>query len=255
VTLNPVPFVSVDTIMRLVPRFGVDRVMVDLAAEIDADFLRRDRFDKTPRVARHSEMGVIELMPTSDGETFGFKYVNGHPAKTKSGLQTGTAFSLLADVATGYPLLLSEMTILTALHTAAPSVLAARHADPDDPRDLFGLILRAGKRRGPKAGSAKAPESGDSAAEPDWTGATEDPKANVQWTFAGFDCRRAQARRQGAIHAPDACKSGRACLGGRGTRLPRGRQARADLTRVKSAKKYKTQQIDDDAIRMQALAQ
>jgi topoisomerase-4 subunit A len=35
VTLNPVPFVSVDTMMRLVPRFGVDRVMVDLAAETE----------------------------------------------------------------------------------------------------------------------------------------------------------------------------------------------------------------------------
>jgi hypothetical protein len=99
------------------------------------------------------------------------------------------------------------MTILTALRTAAPSALAARHADPDDPRDLFGLILRAAKRRVPKAGSAKAADSGDSAAELDWTGAAEDPKANVQWTFAGSDCRKAQARRQGAINTLDAGKS------------------------------------------------
>src|ERR1035441_6398640 len=35
---------------------------------------------KSPRVANHSPLGVIELMPTSDGETYGFKYVNGHPA-------------------------------------------------------------------------------------------------------------------------------------------------------------------------------
>jgi ornithine cyclodeaminase len=75
--------------------------MVDLAAEIEADFLRRDRFGKTPRVASPSDVGVIELMPTSDASTYGFKYVNGHPAKTKSGLQSGTAFGLLADVATG----------------------------------------------------------------------------------------------------------------------------------------------------------
>ena len=100
---------------------------------------RRDRgrfpplaelFDKTPRVASHSDVGVIELMPTSDGETYGFKYVNGHPSNMKQGLQTVTAFGLLADVATGYPLLLSEMTILTALRTAATSAMAAKWLAP-----------------------------------------------------------------------------------------------------------------------------
>jgi ornithine cyclodeaminase len=73
---------------------------------------------------------VIELMPTSDGESYGFKYVNGHPSNTKQGLQTVTAFGLLADVATGYPLLLSEMTILTALRTAATSAMAAKWLAP-----------------------------------------------------------------------------------------------------------------------------
>jgi len=36
-----------------------------------------------------------------------------------------TAFGVLADVATGYPVLLSEMTFMTALRTAAVSALAA----------------------------------------------------------------------------------------------------------------------------------
>ena len=104
-TLNLVPFVSVDNMMKLVLKLGIERVMVDLAAEIEADFRRWPLFDKTPRVASHSDVGVIELMPTSDGETYGFKYVNGHPANMKQGLQTVTAFGLLADVATGYPVL------------------------------------------------------------------------------------------------------------------------------------------------------
>ena len=69
-------------------------------------------------------------MPTSDGATYGFKYVNGHPKNLKDGLQTVTAFGLLADVATGYPVLLSEMTILTALRTAATSAMAARALAP-----------------------------------------------------------------------------------------------------------------------------
>jgi ornithine cyclodeaminase len=129
-TLNLVPFVSVDHMMKLVHHIGIDRLLIDLASEIEADFLRWPQFDKTPRVASHSDVGVIELMPTSDGETYGFKYVNGHPENMKRGLQTVTAFGLLADVATGYPLLLSEMTLLTALRTAATSAMAAKSLAP-----------------------------------------------------------------------------------------------------------------------------
>ena len=128
--LNLVPFVSVENMMKLVLHIGVEQVLRDLAVEIEADFLRWPLFDKTPRVASHSDVGVIELMPTSDGETYGFKYVNGHPANMKQGLQTVTAFGLLADVATGYPVLLSEMTILTALRTAATSAMAAKWLAP-----------------------------------------------------------------------------------------------------------------------------
>jgi ornithine cyclodeaminase len=41
-----------------------------------------------------------------------------------------TAFGLLADVYTGYPVLLTEMTILTALRTAATSAMAAKYLAP-----------------------------------------------------------------------------------------------------------------------------
>ncbi|MGH1415879.1 MAG: ornithine cyclodeaminase [Pelagimonas sp.] len=125
-----VPFVSVDNMMALVHHIGVETVLRDLAEAIEADFKRWELFDKTPRVASHSEVGVIELMPTSDGEMYGFKYVNGHPKNTREGLQTVTAFGLLADVDTGYPKLLSEMTLLTALRTAATSAMVAKHLAP-----------------------------------------------------------------------------------------------------------------------------
>ncbi len=125
-----VPFVSVENMMKLVHRVGLRTVMSEIAAFIEDDFKRWEAFDKTPRVASHSDVGVIELMPTSDGEMYGFKYVNGHPANMARGLQTVTAFGLLAEVASGYPVLLSEMTILTALRTAAMSALAARYLAP-----------------------------------------------------------------------------------------------------------------------------
>ncbi len=125
-----VPFVSVENMMRLVHQVGVEQILRDLANYIEEDFRRWELFDKTPRVASHSDVGVIELMPTSDGESYGFKYVNGHPKNTSEGLQTVTAFGLLADVYTGYPVLLSEMTLLTALRTAATSALVAKHLAP-----------------------------------------------------------------------------------------------------------------------------
>ncbi len=128
--LNIVPFVSVDHMMKLVMRVGVETFLKELAAYIEDDFRRWSTFDKTPRIASHSAEGVIELMPTSDGAVYGFKYVNGHPRNTHEGRQTVTAFGMLADVRTGYPVLLSEMTILTALRTAATSAVAARHLAP-----------------------------------------------------------------------------------------------------------------------------
>lgn len=134
-----VPFVSVDNMMQLVNRLGLSQVLVGLAGYIEDDFRRWQLFDKTPRVAAHSEEGVIELMPTSDGESYGFKYVNGHPKNTREGRQTVTAFGLLADVATGYPLLLTEMTLLTALRTAATSALVAKYLAPEG-ADTMAMI-------------------------------------------------------------------------------------------------------------------
>lgn len=125
-----VPFVSVDDMMKIVNSIGVERVISDLVDYIESDFRRWESFDKTPRVASHSKEGVIELMPTSDGEVYGFKYVNGHPKNMKEGFQTVTAFGLLARVDNGYPVLLSEMTILTALRTAATSAMAAKYLAP-----------------------------------------------------------------------------------------------------------------------------
>jgi ornithine cyclodeaminase len=134
-----VPFVSVAAMMRLVNRIGLETVLRELAEAIEADFRRWPDFDKTPRVAAHSPVGVIELMPTSDGARYGFKYVNGHPGNMGQGLQTVTAFGVLAQVDTGYPLLMTEMTLLTALRTAATSAMAARHLAPKG-ADTMALI-------------------------------------------------------------------------------------------------------------------
>lgn len=134
-----VPFVSVANMMRMMNGIGISEMLSGLASYIEEDFRRWELFDKAPRVASHSDVGVIELMPTSDGSVYGFKYVNGHPKNTAEGLQTVTAFGLLADVNTGYPVLLSEMTLLTALRTAATSAIVAKYLAPEG-ADTMALI-------------------------------------------------------------------------------------------------------------------
>lgn len=125
-------FLSAHDVVQLVGRLGLPICLDGMAKAIQQDFLRWGDFEKCARVANHSAHGVIELMPIADTKVFSFKYVNGHPKNIVVGLPTVMAFGLLADVETGMPLLLSELTLTTAIRTAATSVVAARAlARPD----------------------------------------------------------------------------------------------------------------------------
>lgn len=126
-------------IARLVARLGLPEVLARMVDYIAADFRRWPEFDKCARLAAHSEVGVIELMPISDARDYSFKYVNGHPKNTREGLPTVMAFGVLADVATGRPSLLSELTLTTAIRTAATSVMAAKLLARKDSR-VMALI-------------------------------------------------------------------------------------------------------------------
>ena len=119
-------FLSPQHVAEIVQTRGLAQVFAGMVEAIRSDFLRWSEFDKTARVASHSTNGVIELMPIADAKTYTFKYVNGHPSNTLRGLSTVMAFGVLADVDTGTPLLVSELTLTTALRTAATSVMAAQ---------------------------------------------------------------------------------------------------------------------------------
>lgn len=135
--------VEVEHVIALVADRGLDKVIAEIADHIAEDYRRWPLFDKSPRFASHSPGGVIELMPIADADRFGFKYVNGHPANHAAGLQTVTGFGVLADVETGYPFLIAEMTLMTALRTAAMSALAARHLARADARSMAIIGLGA----------------------------------------------------------------------------------------------------------------
>jgi len=132
-------YLSADDAASIVQRLGIETCLRGIAACIEADFRRWPDFDKSARVANHSVDGVIELMPIADDHTYTFKYVNGHPKNTRQGLPTVMAFGVLADVDTGVPLLVSELTLTTALRTAAMSAVAAKALARPDSR-VMALI-------------------------------------------------------------------------------------------------------------------
>ncbi len=130
---------TTEDVSRIVGRVGLPAFLTRMVDYLEADFRRWQDFDKCARVASHSELGVIELMPVSDASEYSFKYVNGHPKNTRRGLPTVMAFGVLADVDTGTPTLLSELTLTTAMRTAATSVMAARPLARADAR-IMALI-------------------------------------------------------------------------------------------------------------------
>ncbi len=135
-TLIETRFLSAERAAAMIREHGLANCIRAIADHIASDFLRWETFDKSARVANHSPDGVIELMPIANAELYAFKYVNGHPRNHLQGLSTVMAFGVLADVATGTPLLVSELTLTTALRTAAMSALAARTLAQPDARSM-----------------------------------------------------------------------------------------------------------------------
>ena len=115
---------SVENLAELVKKYGVENYLRDLMEKLRQDFSRFESFTKIPRPAMHVEGGVIELMPICDDEFYSFKYVNCHPKNPEQNLMTVVATGQLSRIDTGYPLLFSEMTLLTALRTSATTALA-----------------------------------------------------------------------------------------------------------------------------------
>lgn len=137
-------FMGARDMARWIAGTGVERAIAGIADCVRTDFRRWRDFHLIPRVADHTASGVIELMPVSDSGTYAVKYVNGHPSNPARGLRTVTAFGVLADVSTGYPTFLADMTVLTALRTAATSAVAATVLARPDCRRL--ALIGAGSQ-------------------------------------------------------------------------------------------------------------
>ncbi|WP_204723380.1 ornithine cyclodeaminase [Fastidiosibacter lacustris] len=128
--------ISVEKLAELIHKHGLKQYFIDLMATLKGDFLRWQEFDKIPRPAFHVPDGVIELMPTADKQLFAYKYVNGHPKNPLQNKQTIIATGQLSKVSDGHPLLISEMTVLTGLRTAATAALATDYLARKDAKTL-----------------------------------------------------------------------------------------------------------------------
>lgn len=122
-----VKILTVEDIIDLVDQVGMQPFIGGLIDQLRLDYSHWQQFKKSPRVATHCAAGVMELMPISNSDYFACKYVNGHPLNPQKNKQTVVALGLLADTVTGYPLLVSEMTLLTAFRTAANSALSGQY--------------------------------------------------------------------------------------------------------------------------------
>lgn len=118
---------QIQDIKALIDKMGHCEFTKTLVKTLKEDYLNWENFDKTPRVANHVVDGVIELMPICDENLYTFKYVNGHPKNPNQNKFTVMATGQLSQTSTGEPLMFTEMTLLTALRTAANSVLAATY--------------------------------------------------------------------------------------------------------------------------------
>lgn len=127
---------TVSDIRKLIQLIGMDNFFKRVIVALEEDFGRWREFILSPRHATHYPHGVIELMPCTDQQFYTFKYVNGHPDNPRAGKLTVVALGFLSDVGSGYPLMLSEMTLLTAFRTAATGVLAAKYLARPEAKSL-----------------------------------------------------------------------------------------------------------------------
>ena len=128
--------IQIPDIKKIIHQVGVREFYKQLLAYLKEDFSQWETFQKSPRHAVQFPHGVLELMPISSPSRYTFKYVNGHPQNPKQNKLNVVAFGALVDVATGYPQMISEMTLLTAFRTAATSAFASSYLARANSRQL-----------------------------------------------------------------------------------------------------------------------
>ena len=131
-----IKILTVTDIRQLIKLAGFEFFFNRVVETLAIDFGRWQDFILSPRHATYYPQGVIELMPCSNSRFHAFKYVNGHPGNTVNGKLNVIAVGQLSETDSGYPFLICDMTLLTAVRTAATGVMAAKYLARDDSSSL-----------------------------------------------------------------------------------------------------------------------
>jgi ornithine cyclodeaminase len=115
---------------------GIGSLIQQTADRLADAYRRWDEFTKRSRSGVHSPMGDFELMPIADQNYYAFKYVTGFPKNPERNMPDVTAFGVLSDAQTGGIVFLCEMSIGTAIRTAAMSALVAQYLARKDSQSM-----------------------------------------------------------------------------------------------------------------------
>ena len=132
--------VDLSKMSALVERIGLKQMMSELIAQLFQGYLAFDQFDKSPRQACYVDRGVIELMPICNGQYHAVKWINCHPENVASGKLSIVGLGVWSEVTYGFPLMMTEMTLLTAIRTACATGLFLKHAVTGLEVNSVGLI-------------------------------------------------------------------------------------------------------------------
>lgn len=117
-------------VVGLVTTIGLDLFLKELILRMEKGFSDYAA-GKIKVPARHEfffEKGTMESMPCMDDDFFAVKIINTHPENPlKYKLPTIIACGALVDGGTGFPVLLTESTLFTALRTAIASAVATKY--------------------------------------------------------------------------------------------------------------------------------
>jgi len=130
---------EVSDVRELVNRVGLTYLMDECIENLREAFKNWKRFRVVKRTSFYYPFGVVEAMPVCSEEYCAIKVVNGHPSNPERGLLSVVAIGMLIDVPTGYPLMISEATLLTAIRTAATTALATDYLSREDSTSL-GIV-------------------------------------------------------------------------------------------------------------------
>lgn len=125
----------------LVKAIGLDLFLKKLIKETEKGFsdYAAGKIEVPARQEFYLEKGTMESMPCADDKFFAVKLINTHPENSlKHKLPTIIACGALVDGENGFPVLLTESTVFTALRTAVSSAVATKHLA--SPAESCGIV-------------------------------------------------------------------------------------------------------------------